>query len=252
MIRSLPVLLAALAAGLLGTAVGFPAGARTGACAPLAHDGRAYTVCRFDPARDELRLFLRDRAGKPYGSFAALARDLEARGRRLVFAMNAGMYHADLSPVGLYVEDGTELKRTSTADGRGNFHLKPNGVFWLGGGKAGVLETGVYLAHQPKADFATQSGPMLVIDGELHPCFLKDATSRKIRNGVGVCGAGEVVFAISQERVTFHDFATLFRDRLACRNALYLDGTISSLFAPELDRSDSLFPMGPIVGATEP
>jgi uncharacterized protein YigE (DUF2233 family) len=209
-------------------------------------------MCRFDPAHDELRLFLRDRAGKPYGSFVALARDLEARGRRLVFAMNAGMYHADLSPVGLYVEDGDELKRASTADGRGNFHLKHNGVFYLAGGEAGVLETGTYLKRRPRADFATQSGPMLVIDGELHPRFLKDATSRKIRNGVGVCGAGEVVFAISEERVTFHDFATLFRDRLACRNALYLDGTISSLYAPDLGRSDGLFPMGPIVGVAEP
>ena len=45
----------------------------------------------------------------------------------------------------------------------------------------------------------------------------------------------------------FHDFATLFRDRLGCRNALFLDGSISSLYAPGLRRHDREAVMGTII-----
>jgi uncharacterized protein YigE (DUF2233 family) len=164
--------------------------------------------------------------------------------------MNAGMYDKEQAPVGLYVEDGREMKRVSTADGPGNFHLKPNGVFWVKGDKAGVLDTGHYLRAKIRPDFATQSGPMLVIDGQIHPKISTDGPSQKIRNGVGVQEDGRVaVFAISEHPVTFGAFARLFRDDLGCRDALFLDGTVSSLYAPNLSRSDISRPLGPLIGA---
>jgi prepilin-type processing-associated H-X9-DG protein len=163
--------------------------------------------------------------------------------------MNAGMYHEDRSPVGLYVENGKELKAANTRNGPGNFHLKPNGIFYVKGRQAGVLETGTYLKRKIRPDFATQSGPMLVINGQIHPQFSEQSTSRKIRNGVGVKGQDTVVFAISEDPVTFSTFARLFRDELGCANALFLDGSVSSLYAPSLERMDTLMPMGPIVGA---
>ena len=108
-------------------------------------------------------------------------------GQTPVLAMNAGMYHADMDPVGLYVEDGTELSGLNTDDGFGNFFLKPNGVFFIGmDGKAGLMESETYAEAGMMARFATQSGPMLVINGEIHPRFLPDGTTRYIRNGVGV------------------------------------------------------------------
>ncbi|NRP85962.1 hypothetical protein GFPCMMHI_01863 [Ensifer adhaerens] len=221
------------------------------ACRKVEHLGDGYTVCTFDPATDDIQLFQNDRSGKPYGSFRALENDLRQDRVYVRFAMNGGMYLDDQSPVGLFVENGRELKRINTNKGWGNFHLLPNGVFYLLPGRAGVMESKAFATSGIKPFYATQSGPMLVIDGKLHPSFLADSTSFKTRNGVGVTGDGKVVFAISDGPVRFHDFATLFRDDLGCANALFLDGSISSLYIPEWQRRDGLFPLGPIIAVTE-
>jgi len=222
------------------------------ACAPRSFDGASFTVCAFDPRRDDLRLFWKGADDRPYGSLAALADALKAKGQRLVFAMNAGMFAEDQSPVGLYIEDRRKLHGADTRGGATNFHMKPNGVFWIGDGVAGVTETGRFLANPPAARFATQSGPMLIVDGRIHPKIRPDGTSEKIRNGVGACEDGAVVFAIADEPVTFDAFARLFRDGIGCPNALFLDGSVSSLYAPELKRDDELQPIGPIVGVVRP
>ena len=218
------------------------------ACAPKDFDDAKFTVCAFDPRRDDIRVFLIGPDGKPYGSLAALAAALKAKGERLVFAMNAGMFKEDQSPVGLYVENRRKLHEADSRAGATNFHLKPNGVFWIGEGVAGVTETSRYLADPPVARFATQSGPMLVVDGKIHPKILPNGASEKIRNGVGACQGGAIDFAISDEPVNFDVLARLFRDDLGCQNALFLDGSVSSLYAPELNRDDELGPIGPIVG----
>lgn len=225
-----------------------PADAAAKPCETIQEEGRGYTVCTVDLDRYDIRLFWRGPDGNPYAGLGRLAASPE--GRNLAMAMNAGMYDEGLAPVGLYVEDGRELKAANTADGDGNFHLKPNGVFYLAGRRAGVMETSAYLRTRPKTTLATQSGPMLVIDGRIHPKFQEEGPSRKTRNGVGVRGGHVVVFAISEEPVSFGAFARLFRDRLGCRDALFLDGSISALYAPGLGRSDrSLKPLGPIIGA---
>ncbi|WP_245444715.1 phosphodiester glycosidase family protein [Microvirga sp. KLBC 81] len=197
-------------------------------------------------SRYEAKLFWRGPDGDVLGSFSRLKETPE--GARVAFAMNAGMYHEDRSPVGLYVENGKELKVANTRNGPGNFHLKPNGAFYVKGSQAGVLETDTYFKWKIRPDHATQSGPMLVINGRLHPKFSEQSTSLKIRNGVGVKDQHTVVFAISDDPVTFSTFARLFRNQLGCANTLFLDGSISSLYAPTLERMDSLMPMGPISG----
>ncbi len=237
---------------LFGFACAFAAPAGAG-CGPKDFDGARFTVCAFDPRHDDIRLFWKAADGRPYGSLAALAGDLRARGQRLAFAMNAGMFKEDQSPVGLYVEMGQKLHGADTRGGGGtNFHMKPNGVFWIGDGAAGVIETGQFLAAPPAARYATQSGPMLIVDGKIHPRIQPNGTSQKIRNGVGVTDSGAVYFAIAEEPVTFDAFARLFRDALGCRNALFLDGSVSSLYAPELSRDDEIEPIGPIVGVVRP
>lgn len=239
----------------LGFALGIAAGgpvvaqvqAPAGPCRPVTHEGSSYVVCTLDLRRYRLKTFWQRPDGEPYGSFSRLA-EVE---KGLVFAMNGGMYHKDTSPVGLYVENGRELKRANTASGPGNFHMKPNGVFYIAGDRAGVVETGRYLRQRPRAEFATQSGPMLVIDGKIHPKISDEGVSRKIRNGVGLRDPQTVVFAISNGAVTFGEFARLFRDELGTSNALFLDGSISSLYAPSVNRADWGLPMGPMIGAVE-
>jgi uncharacterized protein YigE (DUF2233 family) len=244
-----------LAALLLLTVLPFAASAETQPappCAPLAFGDAKYIVCSFDARHDDIRLYWKGANGIAYGGFSALADSLKAQGRQLRFAMNGGMFETDLSPVGLFIEDGREKRKADTRDGVSNFHLKPNGVFYAGDGVAGVVETGRFLANGPKARYATQSGPLLVIDGRIHPKIHQTGTSAKIRNGVGARDDGTVIFAISEQPVTFYAFARLFRDALNCPNALFLDGSVSSLFAPNLNRVDALAPIGPIVGVSAP
>lgn len=222
-------------------------------CATAAYKDADYVVCRFDAAAD-IRLFLNNAEAEPYGHFNAVNEALGDDGEKLRFAMNAGMYHADRTPVGHYAEDGEEITPANTKAGMGNFHLKPNGVFWVeqkdGARGAGVATTQSYLEHVAKETvrYATQSGPMLVIDGEVHPRFLPQLQSNKRRNGVGVTAQGEVIFVLADSPVNFYDFASYFRDVLKTPNALYLDGTISRFYAPALGRNDPGAAMGPIVG----
>ncbi|WP_065333625.1 phosphodiester glycosidase family protein [Tritonibacter mobilis] len=221
-------------------------------CRDESYQGNRYSLCEVDASREELRLFLRDDTGAVMGHFSTIEDRLTAEGKTLSFATNAGMYHTDRSPVGLYLEDGNEEMRLVTNPGPGNFGLVPNGVFCLRDGRADVIETLAFEASATTCKSATQSGPMLVIDGALHPKFLQDSDSRYIRNGVGTSADGRrVVFAISRNTVNFYDFASLFRDHLDLPQALYFDGNISRLHAPDLDRSDAGFMMGPVVGVVE-
>lgn len=228
-----------------------PAGATV--CEDIEAGGIGYTVCTVDLTTDDLRLFLYDDSGAPYGQFGNLDRALREDGEQLTFAMNAGMYHSDRAPVGYYVENGQEIMRVIPNAGPGNFGLLPNGILCLRPNRADVIETLTFVKNAPTCTSATQSGPMLVIDGALHPRFLPDSTSRYIRNGVGTSADGKTaIFAISRSPVTFHEFGKLFRDNLNTPNALFLDGNISRLYAPDLNRSDIGFSLGPIIGTVAP
>jgi len=218
-------------------------------CQSVTAEGSAYTVCEVDLHRHAVRLFWRRPDGEPYGHLAALP--ATQRAGRLIFATNAGMYDPAYRPVGLYVENGRELVRVSTKPGPGNFGMRPNGIFYVAGESAGVLDTVSFLRERRTVDFATQSGPMLVIDGGLHPLFGR-SHSRKFRSGVGLRDEHTLAFAISDSEVTFSEFARLFRDRLKCDNALFLDGgSVPSLYAPELRRNGNLLPLGPMIAVYE-
>ena len=217
-------------------------------CTETGFEGARALLCVVDPGAFEVALVYRGADGEPYGSVARAVTALAESGRMPVMAMNAGMYHADMTPVGLYVENGEELAPLTTGDGFGNFFLKPNGVFYIqADGSAGVLETGAYAARAIKPAFATQSGPMLVIDGAIHPRFLPDGTTRYIRNGVGVRADGRIVLAITRDPVSLGSFGRLFKDVARCPNALFFDGGVSSLAWGTRMDIDSGEPAGPVV-----
>lgn len=187
----------------------------------------------FAPDKARISMHWRDAQGKDYRNIGRLKSDMERQGRTLLFAMNGGMYTPEHAPVGLYVESGTQHRMLNTGKGgTGNFSMQPNGVFGMRkDGRAQVITTD---AARTVTDwhYATQSGPLLVIDGTINPQFTPGSRNLNIRNGVGTTTDGHVVFAISREPVNFHDFADFFLDR-GCTNALYLDGAVSRAYIPE-------------------
>ena len=199
----------------------------------MVHEGDAdFRVVTLDLAHDALELDWLDADGRPYGSIDALRSAGAADARTLLFATNAGIYDREYRPLGLTIAGGKTLRPLNTTRGRsGNFGMQPNGVFYVANdGHAGVVTTAAWRERGIDARVATQSGPMLVIDGALNGNFVEDSDSRKWRSGVCVAAGGAVVFAVSEVPVTFHAFARMFRDTLGCRDALYLDGTLSRIY----------------------
>ena len=213
--------------------------------------GQRVTVCRVDLTKDALQLFLRDDNGKPLKSLEGVSHFVETKGHKLVFAMNAGMYEADLSPVGLFIANRRQIAPLNLRNAFGNFYLKPNGVFLISDLRAHIIESSEYPAFEGLATLATQSGPLLVNHGNIHPAFKPNSASRLYRNGVGISSAGIALFAITEAPMNLYEFAVFFRDVLHCPDALFFDGTVSSLYAPELKRNDKHIDLGPMIGVTE-
>lgn len=227
--------------------------AETAPCQRVKYKHSDYTVCEVDLRRQSIRLFWKEADGHPYAYPSSLPRALGDRPGRLLFATNGGMYHSDSSPVGLYVEKGRELVRASTSTGPGNFHMRPNGVFYMTGDFAGIMETRSFIKAKPRADYATQSGPMLVLDGKVPPRLFRYEGSRKYRAGVGIQAPNSVVFAVSESEVSFSEFAHLFGEMLQCKNALFLDGGgATSFYSPVMGRKSNFLPLGPIIGVYGP
>lgn len=218
----------------------------------LSYQGNRYTVVSVNLKTDRLVLFGYTQSNQPLFTFEKAAKWFEARGQTLLFATNAGMFRPDYQPVGLFISGGKEksslkLCKTSSV---GNFCLKPNGVFAITTNGA-VVVISEYYPKLKGVTLASQSGPMLVIDGKIHQAFQAGSTSLHIRNGVGVRNAQEVVFALSEDAVNFYSFAKFFRDGLGCENALYLDGSVSSIYLKD-HRDTQIAFLGPMIGVVKP
>ena len=220
-------------------------------CQPVVFEETPFTHCIADPAQHMIGTDLAPENGDtPFRSLRIFSYDaLAERPDSVVFATNAGMYDAEGQPIGYYVEDGRRLTVLNQNAGPGNFHLLPNGVFFgQGDGPWRVLSTEQFAAQvQNRPQFATQSGPMLVIDGELHPDIAPDGSSLKIRNAVGIGPAGRAHFVISEAPVSFGRLARYYRDVLNVDNALFLDGTVSQIWDPANDRLDTGPDIGPLI-----
>lgn len=223
------------------------------ACRQVVFEDVPLTHCIADPGQHRIALANAPTGAAPYGSLPAFAAAADAS--TIAFAMNGGAYGDDLKALGYYVEGGERLKEFNRGDApegnTSNFFMKPNGVFFGSGGKWRVLSTDAFYASvSDRPEFGTQSGPMLVIEGKLHPAIQDNGPSRAIRNGVGVDAKGMAHFVISDAPISFGQLARYFRDELKTPNALYLDGQVSALWDPARGRLDKAR-NGPIVVVTK-
>lgn len=184
-----------------------------------------------DPKKQELKFYWKDDKQELFGNMLNLKNWLEVHHRKLEFAMNGGMYKKDFSPQGLFIENQQIISDIDTTNGEGNFYLKPNGVFYLTIDNIPVICSTSDFRNDKKIKYATQSGPMLIIDGQIHPAFKQGSTNLNIRNGVGILPGNRILFAMSRTGINFYDFAAYFKNQ-GCRYALYLDGFISRTYLP--------------------
>ena len=193
---------------------------------------------------DQLQLFLKNQQGQTYKKFATVQK--ERKKCQISFAMNAGMYHPNFTPVGLYIEQGKQqIELNQQKNKFGNFFMQPNGVVAWNNKQAVIKTTEQYLKSNFKARYATQSGPMLLINGEINSIFVKNSDSLKVRNGVGIKN-NQLYFVISRGKINFYNFADIFKSQLKTDQALYLDGSISSAFIPQVKRNDQTYDLGPM------
>lgn len=198
----------------------------------------------------EMNLYWKDENGETLKSIQTLKQYVERKGNKLLFAMNAGMYRKDNSPQGLFIQDGKTLFPLDTSSGNGNFYMKPNGVFYVTKDNVPAVCTTSDFANVSNVRYATQSGPMLIVDGKIHPVFKEGSTNLNIRNGVGILPDNRLIFAMSKKEINFYDFASYFRN-LGCKNALYLDGFVSRTYLPEENWIQTDGNFGVMIGITK-
>jgi uncharacterized protein YigE (DUF2233 family) len=193
-----------------------------------------YVIIHVDLNAALIKMLWRNPAGAPYGSLGAAYRQV---GDDLLAITNAGIFSNNRTPEGLHIEGGVTLSPLNLNNGDGNFYWKPNGVFYIADNGAGIMESEKFDSLNKRGGVreATQSGPLLVIDGAVNPSLKPDSRSLYARNGIGVRSADEVYILVSQDEVNLHDFASVFAHQLHCRNALYLDGCVSHAYFPGRD-----------------
>ena len=179
-----------------------------------------------------INFYHKDPNGEYFTNFKSLKNYLSSINKRLTFAMNGGMYLRDLSPQGLYIENGNILKNIDTTqEAYGNFYMQPNGIFYITKNKKAHIVATKDFHFEKNINFATQSGPMLLINGKIHHKFMPHSNNVHIRNGVGILPNGNLLFAISKQKINFYNFASFFKQH-GCKNALYLDGFVSRIYLP--------------------
>lgn len=203
-----------------------------------------------DPKSQEIEFYWKNDSGQIFKSIQNLKLFVESKQKVLTFAMNAGMYNKDNSPKGLFIQYRKTISPLDTSSGNGNFYLKPNGVFYITANSIPFICKSSAFVDNGQIKFATQSGPMLVINGKIHSGFSNGSSNLNIRNGVGILPDKRIIFAMSKQEINFYDFALYFKN-MGCKNALYLDGLVSRTYLPEKKWIQIDGSFGVIIGVTK-
>lgn len=217
----------------------------------ITYRDNTFDTYRVDINQVDIGFYHKDERDTPLRSLGNLQTYLEDNQQKLLFATNAGMYTPTNDPQGLFIANGEQEFPIDLQNGKGNFYLKPNGVFLISSQGASIVESSKFRATNASVKVATQSGPLLIQQSQIHPAFREGSKNKYIRSGVGIVSNQEIVFAISNEPVNFYDFAKLFQEHFGCQDALYLDGAISQMYLPALERYDLGGNFGPMIAISE-
>lgn len=142
--------------------------------------------------------------------------------------VNAGYFDKAHRPMGLLRRDGKSLK---TAPRGGGF--LSNGCFTVAKGVPDICEFG---CHAANSDLAIQSGPLLVMEGKVHPGVRKASLSQSCRTAIGIDWEDRVWLVVARSPLgglSLRDEALMLarplsRGGLNLRKALNLDGGSST------------------------
>ncbi len=219
-------------------------------------NGVKYSIFVANTDSDQIKLHLL--RPKYKSSLGDVKSYLESQNFKPLMITNAGMFTATYEPEGLYIEENP-LKKYSLDVGDQkssfNFYLYPNGVFYMDAKNTPHIDTTKEFARlqrlkKIKVKVATQSGPMLVINGRIHQAFVKGSTNYKIRGGVGIISSKKVVFACTVGGSNFYDFGLFMRDVFNCKNALFLDGAISKMYLHDIYPEETGGQFGPVISVS--
>lgn len=137
----------------------------------------------------------KDSSGSPLKTFNNLKQLVNKNNKQLLFAMNGGMYMTNSAPLGLYIEKSKTLAKLNTRKANGNFYMQPNGVFYITKNNTPKIVTTLQMGKEnmSEAKYATQSGPMLLINGAVHKAFNKGSKNLNIQ---GYCQRKNFVFNV--------------------------------------------------------
>ncbi len=237
------------------TPVGDPPGADSSADFALERSGSFRWI---ELAGHRVQLLWTDDANTPFGQMEVARQSLEADGWTVLAVANGGIYDTSLKPLGLHIEDGTELVPLNTKSGGGNFYLQPNGVFVIAESGFHLFTTeqfadGYSPGPQPSLSspgngpsmilHALQSGPMLLQDGTINELFTSGSQSRTIRTAIGIEGSGRAVLLMADRPVNMWELADQGR-QLGLTDLLYLDGSVARL--DNVTQGRRIFPNVPL------
>lgn len=208
-----------------------------------------FVIYPVNTKKGNIEFFWKNYQNQPFRSIQNLKKYIHTKDQNLKFAMNGGMFIENNIPKGLYIENFKTLIPMDTLSGEGNFYLQPNGIFYITKSNESTVIATENFRKDSDIRFATQSGPMLIINGKINPVFQKSSHNLNIRNGVGILKNGDPVFVMSKKKVSFYHFASLFKS-LGCTNALYLDGFVSRAYFPEENWIQEDGDFGVIIGVT--
>lgn len=200
----------------------------------------------------KLQLHWQNTRGRAYNNFSSLNNALKDNNQNVTVMMNAGIYTQSDQPAGLHIENGHQIHAINQKHGHGNFHLQPNGVFFITQKHQPAIRTTASFykkyGNQPEKTvrLATQSGPILVQQGQINPRLKANSQSLYSRNGVCVSKDDKVIFFATANfyRSNLFQFAQAAQ-AFGCHNALYLDGSISKLY---VKGENSIFHLSHFVG----